>query len=416
MPFDKAAAKRAGYSDAEIDAYLAGNPDDKTPAEVGAMSPEEMFGPRGMTRRFSRAIPYVAGMGGAMLGGLRGPMGARAGAVIGGGAGRAAERALFNEPQSAADILGAGAEQGGLETVAQLIGGIPGAISKGAGRMSGFLKGRAAEQAVVRSRAANAAGDMSADIAKAIPEARASRQAAGADISHTLKANAGADVVTLKEVIDDVLAKTPDLPDAAKKRLLKDMREEFRAVIPEFTRGGMSGREVTFNIGDANHAKRAFDIAARKAHKDAAAGVFGNPDLRRDISNAFRSLIEDRVPAMRGLNARYQDARIEDQGLRKMERGQPTGRVGDIRQLRRERIAAALAQLPGEGGLPVDVGLGGIRPRIPRTAAAADAIKGFADDPLTRAGFNAAGQAPRAIDLIMQLLSSPDYSAQGGTP
>lgn len=428
MPtFDRAKARAAGMSDDAIAEYVAKRAAEGVNLDIvndvgpegpaGAMSPEEMYGPRGMTRRFSRAIPFAAGMVGAVLGGMAGPTGARVGSVLGGAGGRIAERALFNEPQSVRDVLSAGAEQGVLETSGQLIAGVPGSVSKAAGKLSGFMKGRAATQAVARSRAANAAGDMSADISRELPRAKAERRHAGMAIERTLKENEGQAPITLKEVIDEVLAgaeRNGRLPDEARKKMLKDMREEFRSVIPEFTRGGMSGREVTFKMGDANYAKRAFDIAARQSHEQAAKGVYGNPDLRRDISNAFRSIIEKRIPEMGPLNERYQAARLEDQSLRKMARSQSTGRVGALRQTRRERVAAALSQLPGEGGSPIGVGLRGLEFKVPRTAAAADILGNIANDPLTRVGFQGLGQVPRGLDLIRALTQSPDEYTTGG--
>lgn len=131
MAFDREAAKRAGYSDAEIETYLASK---RGPTQRKSVVPEGLREP---TRRAAGLLPVLGGAVGGGLGAVGGAaaglgvgsipgsaVGGVAGAGLGGAGGRALENTLLqglglDEPmglgETAMDVGGAGLMQAGME-------------------------------------------------------------------------------------------------------------------------------------------------------------------------------------------------------------------------------------------------------------------------------------------------------------
>jgi len=132
MPFDRVAAKRAGYSDAEIDAYLAGAPRAAAPESISEASYSTGALPTEATllEQGAGVLPSIAGATGGFLARPFGPAAAIGAAGLFGAGGEAGRRFALREPQDLAALGRAAATQAGLEAG----GGILGATARVTGR------------------------------------------------------------------------------------------------------------------------------------------------------------------------------------------------------------------------------------------------------------------------------------------
>jgi len=332
----------------------------------GAMTPEQMFGPRAMTNRWLRVLPFLTGAGGAIL---PPPFGGIAGATGGGMLGSAMERGLAGQslnladPNVRMDIERAGINQGLLQAPASAIGKVGGGLMG----LRDWSRNRAVGQAIKEINEPMVAGRAAkrAALAKEVPAASAARQQAAA----ATKAEIASSPATFgdNEVADRIIAEREarfgvTASPKVRQQIRLDVARRHASVLPRHT-GRLIGRGKAgqYDAPTAQIAKQAFDDLVRAAHTGVEGGIRPKPGIDMDIANAWRSLIEERIPNVGELNQATRGAIKAEQSVKKLQKGMPTEEAARVRM--QERDAATRAKvLANRSANPITLMRGLVRP------------------------------------------------------
>lgn len=332
-----------------------------TPERV--LSPGQVAGPAANTRRFMRAIPYVTGAAGSLL---PPPFGGMAGATGGGLLGRAAELQLAGEmPRDAASIVRqiapAGIEQAALQAPASALSAASGPLIG----LRGIARERAVAQALKEVNAPRAAARSvkTQELARRVPEATAARRAAAAATKAKIGATKGQ--ISVRDLTDWIVANREarfnvKAPPKVRAAIEKDVRGRVAAVLPKFTGRVVGGRRDVFDLPTSQIGKQAFDDIVRNLHSGIEGGIKAKPSIDLDIADAWRGLLEQKVPGVRELNEATKAAIKTEQSLKRAQRAMPTEQAHQLRTQEldaatRERVLAQRSANPLQlfKGIPV---------------------------------------------------------------
>jgi hypothetical protein len=359
-------------------------------------------------------LPIAGGIGGGLLAGP-------GGAGVGGMLGKAGELALrgrggelagavagLSNPQAGSsaltEVVGEGALQGGLQAAT----GLPALAGKAAKSVSGrIIRGaqtRARERVVA---GANAARSTLPDLEARVARAAANRQTTGEAVGATARAASGAEPITMKDFLDEVVrmseARGPQgsaLSEKQRKMLMNDMRSALVKVLKDL-RGVVNPRATTFTPEEAVIVARALQRASLAPIRAGERGVFRNPDLGHDMARAMRDLAIGRTPGLAEAKGASQEAIRRHQALlaRQQRLSDPEVFAQDVEAAARR--AETLAGMPGEGGFGMSVGLGGMT--MPHMPFSAHTLQALEASPAARGVGAVAAQSPRLVDLLMKL-------------
>jgi hypothetical protein len=268
---------------------------------------------------------------------------------------------------------------------------------------------------------------MESDIAPEIEAARTrlktARGEAGKAIGSELERAAPVtEKITIKDVVDNIVAQREarlgrPMNAAARSRLTSEVRGTVKKVWGPFMAGTATGREVVFDVAEANAAKRAFAATPRSASGRAAreVGKRPPPEIADEIEVAFRDLVEQRLPSIVPLNRTYQQVAGELQDVSRFAKRTRSDTVRQLQQLMNERRAATAATTPGDATM---LGFSGLPPgmefRMPRTARIIELLGQFGGGRAARAGIP---QVPRLGSLeLMRLTGGFGADQPGLTP
>lgn len=345
-------------------------------------------------------LPLAGGFAGGMAGG---PGLAMAGGMLG----KTAEmgiRGQLADPHAERAIVGEGMLQGGMQAAT----GLPALAGKAARGVSGKIiqgaKTRARERVVA---GANAARSTLPELEQRVARAAANRQTTGQAVGDVARAASGAEAITMKDFMDEVVrmseARGPQgavLSEKQKKMVLNDMRSSLVKVLKDL-RGVVNPRATTFTPEEAVIVARALQRASLAPIRAGERGVFRNPDLGHDMARAMRDLAVGRAPGLGEAKAASQAAIKRHQALlaRRERLADPEVFAQDVEAAARR--AETLAGMPGEGGFGMSVGLGGMT--MPHMPFSAHTLQALEASPVMRGAGAVAGQSPRLVDLLMKL-------------
>lgn len=308
----------------------------------GVLSPGQIGGPAANTRRFMRAIPFATGAAGGMIGGIPG-------ATIGGLLGRVGELELAGErPQDVSSAIRAiapsGIEQGALEMPAAALRAAAGPLIA----LRGWARDRAVRQALKEVNAPRAAAraTKTTELGQRLPEATAARQAAAAATKAEVAGTQGQ--ITVRELADWIVANREarfnvQASPKVRKAIERDIRTRLAVVLPKFTGRVVSGSRDVFDLPTSQVGKQAFDDIVRSLHSGIEGGVKAKPSIDLDIADAWRGLLEQRVPGIKELNQTTKAAIRTEQSLKKLQKNLPTEQAQQVRG--RELDAATSARV-----------------------------------------------------------------------
>jgi hypothetical protein len=375
------------------------------------------------------AVPGIGGVPGAIAGGAAGAMAGRGLEQMGreamgmprrqGMLERYIEGGGAEVPDFAGRVMDLG-EQAGIGGLTEGAGSY---VFGGPGRSSGALATGLHKQAVkakTKTAEANIARRQAVRGAGRVPLATLEARGAAAGSSRTAAGQAKEDAlsvvqgeVTVGEIVKRVrgaLAAGPLKTAPDRGQLQKKVLARLESVLEQAGAGAINPRKKVFNIREADWAKTAFDRSARAAHTQTAKGVGHDPELDQMISNAWREAVEERVPGIGDINARYHAARQSDQAFRKRvmrERDPGFQQMRSMKDVAEDQAIREETMQPGKGGIfNPSVGMGGVWFHPPKLGALLERSSEFLQNPKVQ---GAGRFSPSLINLLLRA-AEPEWN------
>ena len=264
------------------------------------------------------------------------------GAAMGGAGMEAARETMVGEPISPGAIAGQGVEQALMQAPAAAIG----PAGRGLQGIRAWARNKAIRQAVKEVNEPLIAGRAAkkAALVQEVPAAVAERQAAAAATKAEI-AGAKGDI-TAADLAERIIAQRESrfgvqVTPKVRAQIINDVKMRLARVIPTYTGRLISGKKPVFDMPTSQIGKQAFDDLVRAVHTGKEGGIRPKPNIDLDIADAWRSLIEDRVPNVAALNRVTAAAIREEVGVKKLQKAIPSGRAARVGMQARDAATAA---------------------------------------------------------------------------